>query len=65
MTQIKVTKCRVARCLWCKNSSVGAINLWQNRDTFHVDCNELSRIPAGNCPLFKFIDPVNPQEVSA
>ncbi len=55
----------VARCLWCKNSSVGAINLWQNRDTFHVDCNELSRIPAGNCPLFKFIDPVNPQEVSA
>ena len=65
MTPVKVTKGMVARCLWCMHSSVGAINLWQNRDTFHVDCNELARIPAGNCPLFKFIDPVNPQEVSA
>ena len=49
---MRVEKGHVRRCLGCKNSTVGAINLWQNRDTFYVDCLRLARIPAGNCSLF-------------
>ena len=50
---VRVKRGTVCRCLSCRKSTVGAIRLWQNRDTFYVDCNELARIPAGTCPLFE------------
>ena len=55
---MRVEKWHVRRCLGCKNSAVGAVNLWQGRDTFYVDCLRLARIPAGECSLFEAEDAV-------